>query len=88
MSFLEPLALQVMVRQGCHLCEELMELLARHPRAAEFSVAVLDVDSRADWQAKYGLRVPVVLAGETEICEYFLDFERLEQVLDGVFAQS
>jgi len=29
-----------------------------------------------------------VLAGEAEICEYFLDFERLEQVLDGVFAQS
>ena len=82
MPSVEPLELQVMVRQGCHLCEELMELLARHPRAAEFLVASLDVDSRADWQAKYGLRVPVVLAGETEICEYFLDFERLEQALN------
>jgi hypothetical protein len=86
MSAAQPLALQVMVRQGCHLCEELMELLASHPRAAEFLVASLDVDSRADWQAKYGLRVPVVLAGEAEICEYFLDFERLEQVLNQTHA--
>jgi hypothetical protein len=82
MSTAQPLALQVMVRQGCHLCEELVERLARHPRAAEFTMATLDVDSRADWQAKYGLRVPVVLAGEAEICEYFLDFERLEQALN------
>jgi hypothetical protein len=88
MTSASPLALQVMVRMGCHLCEELLELLARHPRAEHFLVEALDVDSRADWQAKYGPRVPVVLAGEAEICEYFLDFERLEQVLDGVFAQS
>ena len=82
MSSGQPLALHVMVREGCHLCEELLELLGRHPRASEFEIGPLDVDSRADWQAKYGLRVPVVLAGEAEICEYFLDFERLEQALN------
>ncbi len=77
-----PLVLQVVVRQGCHLCEELLELLARHSRAGEFRVHTLDVDTRPEWQVEYGLRVPVVLAGEREICEYFLDFGRLEHILD------
>lgn len=47
-------------RPECHLCEAFVEELeAALP--GRLSLAVADVDSRPDWQAKYGLQIPVLL---------------------------
>ena len=47
----------------------------------EFVVNVVDVDEYPALEAKWGDKVPVLLDGETEICHYFLDVERLAQQL-------
>jgi thioredoxin reductase (NADPH) len=47
----------------------------------DFTVEVVDVDTRPEWVERYDELVPVLtLAGE-EICHYFLDVERLRTVL-------
>ena len=53
------MGLLLLTREDCPLCDEFLEELAHEfPRLA---VATADVDSRADWQAQYGRRIPVLL---------------------------
>ena len=63
----------VISRQHCHLCEILLEGL--HPIAAEFGwrVEVIDIDHDEALEARWGKWVPVLLAGDTELCHYRLD---------------
>ena len=62
--------------RGCHLCEDLIEELADWlGSAGDFEVR--DVDTRADWIAEYGTRVPVVEYDGRLICQYHLDREAL-----------
>jgi hypothetical protein len=73
-------AIRIYSRQGCHLCEILIERLVpilrgRHP------FEVLDVDTDAHWQRQFGDRVPVVEIDGRLICEYRLDVEAIEEAL-------
>jgi thioredoxin reductase (NADPH) len=38
-----------------------------------FELAVVDVDASAELEARYGERVPVLVAGERELCHFRLD---------------
>jgi hypothetical protein len=70
----EPLAaiLHVYSRQGCHLCEVLIEELLPIARGRA-EVHVHDVDTRQDWIEEYGLRVPVVELNGRCLCEFELN---------------
>jgi hypothetical protein len=74
---------EVYSREGCHLCEilieELLDLL--HGRA---EVQVHDIDSRADWRQEYDVRVPVVELDGSVLCEYSLDRARVLKALSGL----
>lgn len=63
----------VMSREWCHLCHDLIHALM--PLAAElgWTVRVLDVDSDPELEARWDELVPVLLAGEVELCHYHLD---------------
>lgn len=65
--------LRVMSREWCHLCHELVAEL--RPLAAElgWTVSVVDVDQDPLLEAKWDEWVPVVLAGDVELCHYHLD---------------
>ena len=78
--------IDVYSRQGCHLCEilveELLELVQGRAR-----VDVHDIDSRPDWREAYDVRIPVVELNGEPICQYKLDRDAvnraLAQVADG-----
>ncbi len=72
------MSLVVYSRRGCHLCEDLIEELLELVDAADFEVH--DVDTRADWRAEYGTRVPVVEYDGRLICQYHLDREALAAI--------
>lgn len=73
--------IQVYSRQGCHLCEVLLESLLPMVRGT-FEVEVLDIDTRPEWRSRYGTRIPVVeFAGRT-ICAYRLDREAVLDLLE------
>jgi thiol-disulfide isomerase/thioredoxin len=69
--------LTVYSRAWCHLCDELCAALA--PLASRYGVPVdvIDVDSDPALDERYGEQVPVVFAGETELCHYWLDTARV-----------
>ncbi len=65
--------LTVYSRAYCHLCDDmiagLQALQARH----RFELQVVDVDSEAELDERYGELVPVLMHGERELCHYHLD---------------
>jgi hypothetical protein len=65
--------LTLLVRAYCHLCDEMRDALL--PLAAANGVALeeIDVDSDPRLEARWGDKVPVLLAGNVELCHYRLD---------------
>ena len=78
--------LDVYSRQGCHLCEVLIEELLEFVRGRA-EVVVHDIDSRPEWLETYDVRVPVVELKGEPVSEFQLDRDAvnraLSQVADG-----
>jgi thioredoxin reductase (NADPH) len=67
--------LTLLVRSYCQLCEEMIEALQDLPGAAGLAYELRDVDDHPALEARFGERVPVLLAGDEELCHYRLDAE-------------
>ncbi len=66
-------------RQGCHLCEVLIEELLPLVRG-RYELVVHDIDSRDDWRETYNTRIPVVEYDGEFICQYHLDRQALTRI--------
>jgi hypothetical protein len=73
--------LTLLVRAGCHLCDEMRDALAPLASAAGCAVEEIDVDADPALEARWGALVPVLLAGERELCHYRLEGARLAAYL-------
>ena len=71
------------VRQDCSLCEEMLGELAEALGPEAAAVEVRDVDADPELAARYGQKVPVLLADGEFLCCYRLDRERLQPYLAG-----
>ena len=69
--------LTVFVRRGCHLCTDMVQALERLRPELGFEYSQVDIDQNPDLLRRYDTRVPVLVAGDTEICYYFLEEQRL-----------
>jgi glutaredoxin len=69
--------LTVYIRNGCHLCEDMTQALERLRHELGFGYTTIDIDHEPSLTERYGTRVPVLAAGNTEICYYFLEEELL-----------
>jgi hypothetical protein len=49
-----------------------------------FKLVRVDVDSQTELQQRFGALIPVLLAGDQIICNYYLDPVALERYLTGV----
>jgi hypothetical protein len=72
---------QLLTRSGCHLCETYAEQLAERFPAVFERLVLCQVDDRADWRERYGLRIPVLLCNEVLIGEGLLDETAIRQAL-------
>ena len=76
--------LELITRQGCHLCDEAQDALAgviarfsnEHPSAA-YTVETIDIDGSPKLLAKYSDEVPVLLLNEEQISFFRLDADRV-----------
>ncbi len=66
-----------MTRQGCHLCDDALELL----RALGHAPELADVDADDRLHALYDWRVPVVLVDDGIIAEGKITLEHLERAV-------
>ena len=65
--------LTLYTRVGCHLCEDMERQLSLLQQHHPFSLNVVDIDADSYLALRYGKRVPVLAAGEQEICHYYLN---------------
>jgi glutaredoxin len=65
--------LTLYVREGCHLCEEMLELLD----AAEVEAHVVDIEGDAGLEAWYGERVPVLVRADEVIAQAPFDHDEV-----------
>ncbi|HEX6997083.1 MAG TPA: glutaredoxin family protein [Gammaproteobacteria bacterium] len=67
-------------RPGCHLCEEMLAEL-EPLLEGRADVRIVDVSGDPELERRYGLRIPVLVAGDIELSEHPLDRERVERML-------
>jgi hypothetical protein len=71
-------------RPECHLCEAVVERLRPLLAGRPIELDVVNVDSSVALERRYGLRIPVLVAGEVEISGYPLDEARVRQYLESL----
>ncbi len=76
--------LTLYTRSYCHLCEDMHKALLPYQQRYGFELELIDVDSDARLERRFDELVPVLMAGEEEICHYFLD----EAALQNYFSQQ
>ncbi len=70
-------------RPECHLCEALVAELVPLLRDG-VTLDTVDVDSSVALERRYGLRIPVLAAGDVELSGYPLDRDRVRRFLDSL----
>ena len=75
--------LTLLVRAYCHLCDDMRDALA--PLAARFgwTIEELDIDADAVLEKRWSDSVPVLLAGDRELCRYRIDEAAVTAFLFG-----
>lgn len=81
MPHVQPLAVDVYERAGCHLCDVALpgieQIAARHGAA----VRRHDIETRDEWLRDYALLIPVVEVDGEQVCVYRLDAKALDAAL-------
>ena len=68
-------------RSYCHLCEEMLAALATLRGEFGFAVDVIDVDSDAALEQRFGILVPVLMHAGIELCHYHLNTGKVRAYL-------
>ncbi|BEV71467.1 MULTISPECIES: glutaredoxin family protein [unclassified Paludibacterium] len=71
------MTLTLYFREYCSLCHQMLAELAPWRAQYGFGLEVVDVDEDPQLTERFDELVPVLMDGETEICHYHLDTERL-----------
>lgn len=77
------IAWTVYSRAQCSLCDQLIEQLATILGPAASNVAVVDIGDDPGLEAKYGKRIPVLLADGEFVCNFRLDEARVRACMDA-----
>ena len=71
-------------RQGCHLCEVMIDQLLPLLRG-KADVTVHDIDTRPDLREKYDVRIPVLEFEGQVVSQFRLDHEAVKLLLNRCF---
>ena len=82
MASAQPPKLILYYREGCHLCEAMLQALRGLQSRLEFELQLVDVDGDPALVRRYDEWVPVLCLGEREVCHYHLDEQVLRRSLD------
>lgn len=71
-------------REGCHLCDDMLQRLTPMGTELGFVISRVDIDADPALQRRFNEKVPVLALGEDVICCHRLDERALRQALsDG-----
>jgi len=69
-------------REGCHLCETMLQALQGLQHDMGFEISLVDIDCDPELRQRYDEWVPVLCLAGLEICHYQLDIDALKQALN------
>ena len=72
-KFPNKVRLTLYMRAYCHLCEEMQQALLPWQEQLGFGLNVVDIDADPQLVERFDTLVPVLMAGDEEICHYFFD---------------
>lgn len=78
---MKAVALTLLVRAYCHLCEEMRNDLLALVDTADVPFTEVDVDADPALAAQWGDLIPVLLLQDQELCHYKLDGAKVTQAL-------
>jgi len=68
-------------RSHCHLCQNMLDDLDGIHSEVAFSLKYIEINGDSELENRFGLKVPVLMAEEQEICHYVLDIQALKEFL-------
>ena len=68
-----PVVLTLYLRRWCHLCDDLLAQLLPIITPHAIAVHEIDIDEHPEFEGAYGEHIPVLCAGERELCRHRLD---------------
>ena len=78
---IEPVTLTLYFREGCHLCDEMLQALMSLQPSLTFELQQIDVDDDPLLARRYNELVPVLALEDEEICHHRLDEAQLKGFL-------
>ena len=72
-------------RPGCHLCDEMKNVVRRVMQAAPAAIALqeIDITTDPDLEARYGVEIPVLLVDGKKAAKYRIAEEELRNIVAG-----
>jgi thiol-disulfide isomerase/thioredoxin len=76
-------ALTIYTRPGCHLCQEMKEIVERVVRAlrANAEIEEINIANDPDLEERYGLEIPVLLVNGRKAAKYRVSEQELTRIL-------
>jgi len=84
---LPPMELVLYGRDGCHLCDQMLEELGEFLRGRA-TVQVIDVDGSPALRERHGLRVPVLVLSGEELCHGRLNVSAVGRIRAALAAPA
>ncbi len=76
--------LVVYSREGCHLCEDMLETLQQFESELGYRLEVYDIDDDISLLEQFNALVPVVYFNGQELMRYFFELATLKAALEEV----
>ena len=73
----DKLVLSIYSRPDCHLCDDMLNGLKTWQEKYSFDIELINIDLEQELINRFAARIPVLAAGDTEICQYYLDNDSL-----------
>lgn len=71
-------------REGCHLCDQMVDALKPLAKQLNFTLIYVDIDEDPALKQRFNDKVPVLMFEDDVVCCHFLDEKALRQALtDG-----
>lgn len=74
--------LVVYTRDGCHLCDALLDELAQFCSKHPYTFSIIEISGNELLEQRFGTQVPVVTYQEDILCYYFLDTDLIDVYFD------
>lgn len=75
--------LTLYMRQGCHLCEDMLQQIQELLEPDSYRLTLVDIDTNNGLRNRFNEWVPVLEHADQEICHHFLDLKALRVAQAG-----